>query len=159
MCPRKQTTEPNLLILVSFFSGEVTIYTAYQLLHPHNVGSMLFRFLWATLYKIYIFYVLKQTKAGKINGISLALLVNFSLSLSHMFPNEFDLFLFQSFQVFYRIKMQDNRPHTQKVNESCIVKVVTYNIICINRSYYNGSCPTAMQTNCYIVFWLNNGCN
>ena len=27
MCPRKQTTEPKLLILVSFFSGEVTSYT------------------------------------------------------------------------------------------------------------------------------------
>ena len=27
MGPRKQTTEPNLLILVSFFSGEVTPYT------------------------------------------------------------------------------------------------------------------------------------
>ena len=27
MCPRKQTTEPKLLILVSFFSGEVTPYT------------------------------------------------------------------------------------------------------------------------------------
>ena len=27
MCPRKQTTEPNLVILVSFFSGEVTSYT------------------------------------------------------------------------------------------------------------------------------------
>ena len=27
MCPRKQTTEPKLLIVVSFFSGEVTSYT------------------------------------------------------------------------------------------------------------------------------------
>ena len=27
MCPRKQTTEPKLLILVSFFSSEVTSYT------------------------------------------------------------------------------------------------------------------------------------
>ena len=27
MCPRKQTTEPKLVILVSFFSGEVTSYT------------------------------------------------------------------------------------------------------------------------------------
>ena len=27
MCPRKQTTEPKLLILVSFFSGEVIPYT------------------------------------------------------------------------------------------------------------------------------------
>ena len=27
MCPRKQTTEPKLLILVSFFSGEGTPYT------------------------------------------------------------------------------------------------------------------------------------
>ena len=27
MCLRKQTTEPKLLILVSFFSGEVTSYT------------------------------------------------------------------------------------------------------------------------------------
>ena len=27
MCPRKKTTEPKLLILVSFFSGEVTSYT------------------------------------------------------------------------------------------------------------------------------------
>ena len=27
MCPRKQTTEPKLLILVSSFSGEVTSYT------------------------------------------------------------------------------------------------------------------------------------
>ena len=27
MCPRKQTTEPKLVILVSFFSVEVTSYT------------------------------------------------------------------------------------------------------------------------------------
>ena len=27
MCPRKQNAEPNLMILVSFFSGEVTSYT------------------------------------------------------------------------------------------------------------------------------------
>ena len=27
MCPRKQTTKPELLILVSFFLGEVTSYT------------------------------------------------------------------------------------------------------------------------------------
>ena len=27
MCPRKQTTEPKLLILVSFCSGEVSPYT------------------------------------------------------------------------------------------------------------------------------------
>ena len=42
--PRKQTTEPKLMILVSFFSGEITSYTEYQLLHPHTVGSILFCF-------------------------------------------------------------------------------------------------------------------
>ena len=37
MCPRKQTTEPKLV--VSFFSGEVT-FNIHQLLHPHNVRSI-----------------------------------------------------------------------------------------------------------------------
>ena len=41
MCPRKQTTEPKLLILVSIFLRSYLIHW-YQLLHPHILGSMLF---------------------------------------------------------------------------------------------------------------------
>ena len=50
MCPRKQTTEPKLLILVSFFSGEVTSYTdiSYCIHILREVCRSIF--LWATLY-------------------------------------------------------------------------------------------------------------
>ena len=46
MCPRKQTTEPKLLILVSFCSGEVTSYTDISYCGKYAV------FFWATLYTI-----------------------------------------------------------------------------------------------------------
>ena len=46
-CPRKQTTEPKLLILVTFFSGEVTSYTdtSYCIYILWEVSR---RFFWAT---------------------------------------------------------------------------------------------------------------
>ena len=45
MCPRIQTTELNLLNLVSFCSGEVTLIHWYQLLPPHYSGKYIpFRF-------------------------------------------------------------------------------------------------------------------
>ena len=45
MCPRKQTTGPKLLILVSFFSGEVTSYTdTSYCIHIIIVGIIPFRF-------------------------------------------------------------------------------------------------------------------
>ena len=52
MCPRKQATEPKLLILVSFFSGEVTSYTDTS--HCNRILREICRsvFLWATLYKL-----------------------------------------------------------------------------------------------------------
>ena len=50
MCPRKQTTEPKLLILVSFFSGEVPSYTdtSYCIHILWEVSRSVF--FWATLY-------------------------------------------------------------------------------------------------------------
>ena len=52
MCPRKQNTDPKLLILVSFLSGEDTSYTnTIAIASTHIAGSMPFRFVWATLYK------------------------------------------------------------------------------------------------------------
>ena len=48
MCPRKQTTKPKLLILVSFFS-EVISYTDTSYC-THIMGSIPFCFFWATLY-------------------------------------------------------------------------------------------------------------
>ena len=50
MCPRKQTTELKLLSLVSFFFRRRYLIFWYQLLHPCIMGSMPFRFYWATLY-------------------------------------------------------------------------------------------------------------
>ena len=50
MCPRKQTTELNLLILVSFFLRRRCLIHWYQLLRPHIMGSMPFHFHWSTLY-------------------------------------------------------------------------------------------------------------
>ena len=53
MWARKQTTEPKLVILVSFFSGEVTSYTdtSYSIYtYTCIVGSIRFPFFWATLY-------------------------------------------------------------------------------------------------------------
>ena len=50
MCPRKQTTEPKLLILVPFSSGEVTSYTdtSYCIHILWEVSCS--GFFWATLY-------------------------------------------------------------------------------------------------------------
>ena len=46
MCPRKQTTEPKLVILVSFFSGEVTSNTdtsyCIHILREVNAGPFFF---------------------------------------------------------------------------------------------------------------------
>ena len=62
MCPRKQTTEPNLLILVSFFSGEVTSYTDTSYC---KVGSMPFRFMGhPVLYKYILFLFFRGGGGG-----------------------------------------------------------------------------------------------
>ena len=62
MCPRKQTTEPKLVILVSFCSGEVTSYTGTSLiLHLHIVGSMPLHFFWATLYSAFLVWDTTQS--------------------------------------------------------------------------------------------------
>ena len=56
MCPRKQTTEPKLLILVSFFSGEVTSCTdtSYSIHILWEVSR--FVFFWATLYNAILYW-------------------------------------------------------------------------------------------------------
>ena len=48
MCPRKQTTEPKLLIFVYFFSGEVTSYT--DIIASTYCRKCAVPFLLATLY-------------------------------------------------------------------------------------------------------------
>ena len=50
MCPGKQTTKPKLLILISHFLRRRYLINWYYLLHPHIMGSIPFRFYWATLY-------------------------------------------------------------------------------------------------------------
>ena len=60
LLPRKQTTESKLLILVSFFSGEVTSYTDTSYCILNTVGSMPFRFFWATLYTCMYLYSLQM---------------------------------------------------------------------------------------------------
>ena len=50
MCPRKQTTLPKLLILVSFFSEVTLLYTDTSYYIHVLCGCMPFHFLWATLY-------------------------------------------------------------------------------------------------------------
>ena len=69
MCPRKQTTEPKLLVLVSFFSGYVTSYTNRSYgTHIIIVGSIPFLFfsgppcIWVT---VLIFFA--GQRGGKID--------------------------------------------------------------------------------------------
>ena len=50
MCPRKQTTEPKLLISVSFFLRRRYLIHWYQLVQLHIVERMPFCFYWAILY-------------------------------------------------------------------------------------------------------------
>ena len=50
MCPRKQTTEPKLVILVSFFSWEVTSYTDTSYCIHILWEACRSVFFWATLY-------------------------------------------------------------------------------------------------------------
>ena len=65
MCPGKQTAEPNLLILVSFFSREVTSYTdTSYYIYIYIVGCMPVRFFMGHPVFILAVYVTGQEGDG-----------------------------------------------------------------------------------------------
>ena len=76
ICPRKQTTEPKLLILVSFSSGEVTSYTntSYYIHILWEVCRSVF--LWASLYNWVSFLFTVDAEQVKKLGSSLTAIGN-----------------------------------------------------------------------------------
>ena len=58
MCPRKQTTEPKLVIMVSLFSGEVTSSTDTSYCIHILWEVCLSVFFWATLYRQFLIITL-----------------------------------------------------------------------------------------------------